>query len=326
MQTEEKEKSALEASEQNATNPDNSPVTPTEENKEAEIPKDIDPRVVKIIGEDKIKSAFAPQKETGEEKKEEEEKSSEDEKKVEVDEKQPLRGEDQEQAEEENVEQEQKQETPDQQPTPSRLDRRLASKYIHNLHLAGEEEIPTEEEVIAQLANVSKQDKIDALHFHMKKAKELTGDSTKVVLEEEDREAILDAEREEIRREVLTEQEEVKKIEKSVEFLEDHPELIEGNKEYNPKLARAVEALWEKGMSIPEAFETVNDQIQAVKEAQAKAEKKETDSALSGILSGTGQVPTNTDELTWEDVDKIEKDNPVLYRQMLKEGKFKHLM
>lgn len=300
---------------------DNSPATPAVE-KEV-----IDPRIVAVIGEEKIESAFGaqPKKETTPAPAEVKEEA-----KTEVP---PVEGGAAPEVKPEEKVVEVAVTTPPD-PKPTRLDRRLADRYIHNLHLSGETNIPTEEEIIADLKKYSKEEKIQALHFHLAKEKELRGEKpTGDDLDDEDRAAIADAERESIRQEVLNE-EHVKGIKADfVKFIDSHPELVPGTKEHNPVLEQAVTKLtFPKGidgpmaMTISEAYEIVTSQIQAVKDAQIVEEKKEKNAALSGVISGSGQVVPEEKALGWDDVKRIEQEDPALYRQMVKEGKFKHLM
>ena len=311
-----KENIAPEASEQDAPKVDNPSATPAEP-KEA-----IDPRIVSIVGEENIKSAYGEQPK-------EDKKPSEDKEEEKEEEKEPEspKGEEGDQEKQEEEKEDDLPKITPPEPKPTRLDRRLASLYIRNLHLMGEENIPTEEEVLAYLKKHSKEDKIEALHFHRLKGKELRGEKpTGDDFDDEDKAAIQDAEREAIREEILAEENEKQVKAHFIDFIEKHPELDESKKEFNPKLAQAVETLWRGGMNIQEAFETVTEQIEEVKKASAAAEEKEKSAALAGAVSGTGQVITETKELDWDEVARIEKENPALYKKMLAEGKFKHLM
>lgn len=304
---------------------DNPAAAPAEQ-KEAEDTKGIDPRIVEIVGQEKIQSAFGEKpEEDGEPAEEEAPKEEQEEKKQEENQ--------EEKAENKEVE------IPKIAPLeakPTRLDRRLASRYIRNLHLMGETNIPTEEEIIADLKNHSKEDKIQALHFHLQKEKELRGEKPSNELDDEDKAAIQDAEREAIRHEILAEEHEIKEKGNFVNFIGEHTELLPNDdparkdfpdaKPYDPVLAEAVETLFKNGMRIDKAFETVTTQIEAVKAAQETKEKNEKNAALSGVLSGTGQVIPQDKQLGWDEVAQIEKEDPALYKKMLAEGKFKHLM
>lgn len=317
---------------ENASKIDNQPVAPTEApngEKEAEIKEDIDPRIVGIIGEEKIKSAYGESKQPKEEAKPaegEEKKDTPPEKEG---------GENQ-----ENEEKEEEVKLPAMtppEPKPTRLDRRLASRYIRNLHLQGETEIPTEEEILEDLKKYSKEEKIQALKHHLYQEKRLRGEKpTGNDFEEEDVEAIQDAEREAVRQEILAEEHEKRVMRSFVEFVDNHTELLpdtpenkkefQDKKAYNPILAKAVETLFQGGMPISEAYETVTAEIKAVKEAQDTKAEKEKNAALSGVLSGTGQSHKEDKELDWDDVKRISEEDPQLYKSMLAQGKFRHLM
>jgi hypothetical protein len=318
----EKEKEvAPEASEPKAPAEDSQPAAPAEEKEAEKISEEIDPRVVSLVGEEEVKNAFGekPKEVPAEEKKEvpeEEQKKDQEEKpgeEVELPKINP----------------------PEYKPT--RLDRRLANAFIHNLHLSGEKEIPTEDEIISDLKKYSKDEKVQALHFHRLKGKELRGEKpSEDNLDDEDRAAIQDEEREAMRKEIQEEEHQKTVMNDFIKFVSDHTELLPEikddkgvatpNKKFDPVLAKAVETLWKGGMKIDEAYETVTAKIQEVKEAKEKEEKNEKDKALSGVLSGTGQIPQTGKDITWEDAAKIEKEDPQKYRKMLKEGKFKHLM
>jgi hypothetical protein len=321
MTEEKKEVIAPEAGEI-APQADNQPAAPAESptgEKEAEIKEEIDPRIVGIIGKDKIQSAFGEQpKEDG---------NPAEDKKNEVKEEEPGKKGQEKKDEGKGAEEVELPNIPPLEPKPTRLDRRLANRYIRVLHLKGAEKIPTEEEIIADLKKYSREEKEAALHHHLREEKRLRGEAlTGDDLDDEDKEAIQDAEREAIRHEILAEEHEKQVLGSFVEFIDNHPELDAEKKEFNPQLAKAVETLWRGGMTIQEAFETVAGEIQAVKEAQMAAEKNEKNKALSGVISGTGQVPPEGKELGWEDVERISKEDPQMYRRMLSEGKFKHLM
>lgn len=206
---------------------------------------------------------------------------------------------------------------------PTRLDKRLADKYIRNLYLAGEENIPTPEELMEQLAKTSVEDKVEALHFHLRKFKELSKDPTEPKLDVEDVEAIREEEREKIRREILAEQEEQQAREKEEEeknfflgFLEEHKDLVKDSKEFNEPLYNAVNALFRGGMRIDEAYNTVQSQFKAIEKAKIKEEKKKENSAVSGVFSASPGESKSS--LTWEDVARIQQEDPEKYRQMVK--------
>lgn len=314
----EEEKIAVDESAENSSKNDNSPA-PTAEVKEESIKtnEDIDPRIVEIIGKDKINEAYGEKPESKEDEKTNDDKGENPESKKEEN--------------QENMGDDQEVVLPNIEPlksNPTRLDKRIAKLFIQNLHLAGEEEIPTEEELMAELSNYSVKDKIAAMHHYRLQAKKLRGEKItgREVLDEEDVEAIKDAERENIRQEILNEEHQKTVMTEFVSFLGSHPELDENTKEFNPSFAKAVEVLFEGGMPINEAYDTITEQVAEIKEEQkANLENKKSE-ALSGVLTGSGDVPSKSGELTWDDAVRIEKENPALYLRMTAEGKFNHLM
>jgi hypothetical protein len=299
----------------------------------AEQKEAIDPRIVEIIGEEKVESVF------GEQPKVEEKPDDEAEKNVPAEEQKTDEAKQEDQENKAEVKEVEAQAATPPETKPTRLDRRLASLYIRNLHLMGEEpeNIPTEEEIIADLKKYSKDEKVQAMHSHRLKNKELLGERpTGDDFDEEDKAAIQDAERESIRQDILAEEYDKGLKKGFVKFIDEHPELLDvktddngvktPNEKYDPALAQAVETLFRGGMRIDEAYKTVTKEIQRVKDAQAAAEEKKKNSALAGVLSGSGQAPINEKELDWEAVGKIQKEDPELYKKMLADGKFAHLM
>lgn len=205
----------------------------------------------------------------------------------------------------------------------SRLDKRVATLYVQNLLLSGEKEVPSLDEVINDLRKYPMEQKIDALHFHRTRQKELKGirPTGREELEPEDSEAIRDAERESIRQEVIAEEHERQVKRSFVEFLGAHPELNESAKEYQPTLARAVETLWRGGMPIQDALETVTKQIDAVKESFEKTTKKERQAALSGAISASGDAkPAHPDGPSWEEMAQLMTSDPDEWERLIKSG------
>lgn len=211
---------------------------------------------------------------------------------------------------------------PKPEPTASRLDKRVATLYLQNLLLSGEKTVPTLEEVVEDLKRYPMEQKIEALHFHRLRQKELKGlrPTGREELEPEDSEAIRDAEREAIRQEVLAEEHERKVKQSFVGFIDAHPELDETKKEYQPTIARAVETLWRGGMPIEEALETVTSQIAAVRESAEKAEKKEKQKALSGAVSASGDANPSTGGPSWADMARLQKEDPDEWERLIASG------
>ncbi len=205
----------------------------------------------------------------------------------------------------------------------TRLDKRIAKIYIRNLLLSGEEKIPTEEAIYAELKQYSIAEKAQSLQMHLRQGKEMRGESsTGNVMDEEDMEAIRDAERESIRQEIITEQHEVKYKEDFVAFMDSHPELDSSKKEHNPKLEKAVAALLSGGMPIAEAYETVSELTSGVKANEDKEKEAELNKQklLGGVVSATNDVSKGTKNMTWEEFDKLRTSDPARYEKLLDEG------
>lgn len=231
--------------------------------------------------------------------------------------------------EEPTPKEEPKEETPkeeqQEQPmyTPSRLDVRLAEKHKAYLALLGQP-IPNDETLLAELQGISKEEKENSLHEHLRELARLRGQRPETAqLDEDDIEAIRDEEREAIRREVLAEEEakrtNAQKAEEErnfISFIESHPELVKDKKEFDADLYQAVNALFTGGMRIDKAFETVQKQIEIARE---KVKKETENRAASGAFSGS-QSSGETKTLTWEDVERIQAENPGEYRRMVREG------
>lgn len=211
---------------------------------------------------------------------------------------------------------------PRMEPRTSKLDKRVATLYLQNLLLSGEKSVPSVDEIVEELRGVPMDQKIEALHFHRLRQKELKGirPTGKDELDPEDTESIRDAERESIRQEILAEEHERQVKQSFVGFIEAHPELDESKKEYQPKLARAVETLWRGGMPIEEAFSTVNESIAAVRESAEKAEKKEKQKALSGAVSASGDANPSHGGPTWEEMAQLQRSDPEEYDRLIKSG------
>ena len=209
---------------------------------------------------------------------------------------------------------------PKPEPQASRLDKRVATLYIQNLLLSGEKDVPSVDDVISDLRKYPMDKKIEALHYHRTRQKELKGikPDGQDELDAEDRDALHDAERESIREEIRAEENE-KHVKKSfVDFLSAHPELDETGKEYQPTLARAVETLWRGGMPIHEAFATVTEQIAAVKEAHEKAEEKSKQAALSGVVSASTVSKPDNGGPSWEEMAQLQETDPTRWEELVR--------
>lgn len=207
------------------------------------------------------------------------------------------------------------------EPRTNRLDRRLAQIYIQNCLMEGDENVPTEEQILADLRSYSREDKMNSLNQHLAHRKRLRGERpTENNFEEEDIEAIRDAERESIRQEILAEENEMRTQTNFVKFMDSHPELIPENNEYDPRLAKAVETLWRGGMPIKEAFETVTDSISSVKANEKREAEIMKQRALSGAISASNDSSRGTKSMTWTEFDKLRTTDPARYERLLDEG------
>ncbi|MFA5993361.1 MAG: hypothetical protein WC823_00205 [Parcubacteria group bacterium] len=205
----------------------------------------------------------------------------------------------------------------------TRLEKRIAKIYIRNLRLSGEDEdkIPSEEAIFAELKQYSIPEKAQSLKMHLRQGNEMMGKpSTGNVMDEEDMEAIRDAERESIRQEIITEQHEVKYKEDFVAFMDSHPELDASKKEHNPKLEKAVAALLSGGMPIAEAYETVSELTTGVKVDEHKEAELNKQKLLGGLVSATNDVSKGAKNMTWEEFDKLRTSDPDKYEKLLDSG------
>lgn len=276
----------------------------------------IDDRVKELVGEEEIKQAFSEQ----EESKEEDEEEAQDDQQTDAKE-----NNDQQETQEEKT-------TPNvvisQEYKPSRLEKRIVNRYIHNLHLQGfqSDEIPSEKEIYEKLKGANWEEKRMALENQLNLAKQLEGNKDEGVLTKDDIEALKEEEREEIRREIIQEEETKATMRAFISFLDEHPELDEEKEEYDPVLTKAVESLFRdgNGMKVDEAYSLVVNNLNQVKEAKAKEERKRKNVALSGAMSGAGKSE-NENVIDWDYVDRISKSDPDRYTRELRSGKYNHL-
>lgn len=208
---------------------------------------------------------------------------------------------------------------------PTRLDKRIAEKYIQNLALSGLP-VPEIESVLSELTSgqFSQEQKVKMLRLHLRQNKELRGVDVRKQ-EDQDREnseIIRESEREQIREEIR--QEENQKAERAdfIKFLEEHPELDEEQDGYKPELAIAVQTLFEGGMNIRDAFKVVTHQFEAVKAEHAKTEERTKQKALSGAMSASTKVQkgSNNDEYTWAEFNQLMIDDPAEWERLIRSG------
>ena len=179
-------------------------------------------------------------------------------------------------------------ETQEQPQKESRIDRRLAAKYIENQLLQGVTDVPSVEAVIAEIRGVSLDQKKEALKNQLYTNKVLRNggvdDGREPVLADEDREALIDAE---VEQRLQGIQEEVRQREWNedlVRTVDAHPEL-----KTKSKLTDSVERLVDRGMKASEAYDFVTGTISEAKAEAEKATKKAAEikkqKALSGAVS-----------------------------------------
>jgi hypothetical protein len=211
---------------------------------------------------------------------------------------------------------------PKPEPRPSRLDRRIATVYIQNLLLSGEQDVPPIDELVQDLVKYPFEDKQRALHMHLARQRQLKGirSTGQDELGEEDRDALLDAEVERRLEEKRVEEHETRVRSHFVGFINGHPELDETKKEFNPMLARAVETLWRGGMPIDKAYETVTGQIEAVKAEQEKSAAKEKQAALSGAVSASNDSKPSEGKLSWAEMAQLQLEDPKRWEELVKSG------
>jgi len=212
---------------------------------------------------------------------------------------------------------------PKMEPRTSKLDKRVATLYLQNLLLSGEKSVPSVDEIVEELRKVPMEQKIEALHFHRLRQKELKGirPTGKDELDPEDTESIRDAERESIRQEILAEEHERQWMQSFVTFVNEHPELDETKKEhFDRPFAYAVERLCNGGIPINEAYDIVRESISVAKESVEKAEKRAKQKALSGAISASGDANPSHGGPTWEEMAQLQRSDPEEYDRLIKSG------
>jgi len=205
---------------------------------------------------------------------------------------------------------------------PSGLDRRLAKVWIEHQMLLGTDadELPSIDALAAEMHKYSIKERKDAMHFHRLEVKKLRGQSGNA-LDQEDLAAIREAEREEVRQEVLAEINEKRERDDFVAFIGDHPELDEESKEYDQTLSSAVETLWRNGMPIRQAFATVTESIEKTRGDAKREEARRKQRSLSGVASSSGDGGSDSSEdLTYEDMAKLQAEDPTEWERLIRSG------
>lgn len=188
---------------------------------------------------------------------------------------------------------EKKEETPEAPKAPevrveaeakvSRLDRRLAEKYAENLVLKGSE-IPSSQQIEAELASMSLEEKKNALRNLLDENRTIRGQKPEA-LSHEDEEAIIEAE---VDRRYQEEQQAIfeKQFQADLEAtLKAHPELDSRTASYNPKIEKALIPMVQSGMLASEAYAIVQEAIKTANEDQRKANEIAAQRAMSGAVT-----------------------------------------
>jgi hypothetical protein len=227
---------------------------------------------------------------------------------------------------------------------PKKLDRRIAKLFLNNKLLRGEDDIPDFNKVALAIQKYPVGEKMKALKNLLAENKALRAGGEVpqgkdpwnqreevVDLSEEDHEALIEAEADQRLQSMQSEIAEREWSEDLIKELEAHPEIDERSKSYNPRIATAVEKLalpygidGPRGMKTSEAYALVMDSIKTAGEKAAKDEKNKSELKKQSVLSGAVNASTDNVEskdLTWEEVARIQKEDPDRYMKMVREGK-----
>ena len=212
-------------------------------------------------------------------------------------------------------------ETREEPRRPSRLDRRISRKYIELRTLQGNDTSNlNEEEIAAHVAQFPTEKRQAELHRLLAETKKLRGDKTPVELSGEDIDALADERAEEKIREKEADEREQVFRDDFIKTYEEHPELDESKKEYDPKFAEAVESLVQSGQYLlSEAVEKIQGLVSDAREKAGKEVESQKRKALSGALSGSGSKPSG-ESLTYEELARIQQEDPERYLQIVQEG------
>ena len=202
---------------------------------------------------------------------------------------------------------------------PTRLDRRIAKLYTHNLLLKGED-APSEKEIYEALAREPFKEKENMLHTFRMQNKQLRNVRHEEPTDREDTELLRDEEREAIRQEVRREEYEKQMRNHFVQFIDAHPELDENTKQHNPRLAKAVATLFQKGMRIDEAYDIVVNTVTNAQESKEREDTKTRQQALSGAVSASPKSQTEKKSYTWADMEKLMIEDQEKWEELVRSG------
>jgi hypothetical protein len=187
---------------------------------------------------------------------------------------------------------------------PSGLDKRIATLYLNNQLLRGEETAYTFEQVLEEVKNHPAEEKTETLKRLLGERKELRGQEDDGQMSQEDAEAIIDAEAEKrfesLQREIV----EKDWHEDLVKTVESHPELDEKSKQFDPELTLMVEGMVRSGKKASEALAYIQSVQEKIKVRALKEAEKDRQKDLSGSVNAT--APSGlTKEAPKDDADKF---------------------
>ncbi len=314
--------------------PDGS-VTPSEEPKVVEpvfpASEEIDPRIKELVGEEHFAKEAQPKPKPEDKKPAAEPVKTEEAPKPDTT--VPERKEGEEPEKKKDAEEPKEAPKADPVPEPSnepqvyRTDRRIAQLIRDIRMLKGDDEavnidIEAYAKEVARYPYAEREKKLKELLAEQRALKHPDSKGP-ASLSEDDLDAIVEARA----AEKLREQEENARIEDFDrdfrETYEAHEDLQEGNPKYDAKVAEAVAVMVNGGMKLSKAYETVTgfkatSEAKAADDAAKKAEE-ERNKALSGAMSGSETID-GPKSLSWEEMDRISKEDPARYRKMVAEG------
>ncbi len=219
-------------------------------------------------------------------------------------------------------------------PAMTRFDKRLVNLALTNAALNGAD--VDAEDIAQRVKGMSFEDKKAVLAELLEDNRSLRGDEEPT---EADVEALADARAEEM----LIEQELAEAQEAQLAqaqawhqeldtLIKEHPELDESSNDYDPTLAQALELavldgtdadgnpVPRYGVDPAKAYEAiVSAREQALMRKQKQAERNRT-RALSGAVNGASSSGGAGGTLTWEDMARIQREDPERYEYMIENG------
>lgn len=189
----------------------------------------------------------------------------------------------------------------------SRLDKRVAQKYVENFILKGQN-VPSSDAIEEELGNMTLEEKKNALRNLLEENHQIRGRKEPTSLSNEDEEAIIEAE---VEKRYQEEQALIRERDFQndlVKMLMEHPELDSRNKAYNPKIENAVFKIVQSGVFVSEAYNIVSEAVKNAKEEGRKQEEIEKQKAMAGaVITPPVSEPINTNKYE-TDEDKFIAD------------------